>query len=245
MSLAPLILVPPSEGKAVGGRRVVRNDRFANPLAIPRDHVRDALCRALESMTAEQLSRLFCVRGELFGRALRSMGEIVTGEAEVMPAWRRYTGIVWGHLEPSSLSSAARSRILVPSGLYGINRATDDIADYRLTMHVALPGIGNLARFWSEPVSEILSSWRGHPTIVSLLPKEHARIVVPASIASLVEVEFLAVDGRRAAGHAAKAAKGRFARHLIDHGLEAAPSFRFEGWKVVRSERGLNLLAPR
>jgi len=245
MSLPALVLLPPSERKAPGGEPEVHRDSFAGLLAMPRDGVREALRCCLETMTPEQLSRLFGVRGELFERAQRSMNAIVAGRAEVMPAWRRYTGVVWEHLDPSTLKSSARSRILVPSGLYGMTRATDDIADYRLTMHVALPGIGSLGRFWAEPVSEVLSGLRGHPTIVSLLPKEHARAVVPGSVASFLEAEFLAVDGKGAAGHAAKAVKGRFARHLIEHGVDDILGFRFDGWKISRSDNGFNLVAPR
>lgn len=245
MPLAPLILLPPSEGKAAGGEFGTHGDLFEQSLANARIEVRDALHLALTTMTVEQQSRLFGVRGELLERARKAMGAFVVGEIKVMPAWQRYTGVVWDHLDSSTLKSSARSRILVPSGLYGINRATDDIVDYRLTMHVALPGIGNLAKFWTGPLTEVLSGLRGNPTIISLLPKEHARAVLPGLIANFQDVEFLAGDGKRAVGHGAKAVKGSFARHLIDHGLDDVLGFRFERWRVSRSATGFKLVAPR
>ena len=245
MSDAPLILIPPSEGKAPGGRSVVRNDRFAQLLGAPRDEVRLALGRALAGTSVEQQGRLFGVRAERLERARRSMMAIVADEAEVMPAWRRYTGVVWDHLDPSTLTPAARSRILVPSGLYGLNRATDEIADYRLTMHVSLPGIGNLGRFWTRPVSAALCGLRGHPLIVSLLPREHARAVLDESITNFIEVAFLAADGRRAAGHGAKAVKGVFSRYLLDHGTDGVLGFHFEGWRIRATTRGFTLQAPK
>ncbi|HUY07445.1 MAG TPA: peroxide stress protein YaaA [Acidimicrobiales bacterium] len=245
MSPAPLILLPPSEGKATGGSRIVGRDRFASSLEEPRHQVREALRVALETMTPERLSHLFGARGERCGRAISAATKIIDGEAKVMPAWRRYTGVVWEHLDPSTIPGAARSRILVPSGLYGVTRSDDEIVDYRLTMLVSLPNIGNLGRFWAGPVSSVLHDLRGRPTVISLLPREHARVVIPASVASLIEVQFLAADGGGAAGHAAKAVKGRFARHLIDHGIDDALAFRFEGWKISRAGDGYVLRAPR
>jgi len=245
MSPQALILLPPSEAKAKGGVRSVRSDAFVHLLADAREQVRDCLGQALATMTPEQLTRLLGVRGERFERAQMAMGAIVAGTSEVIPAWRRYTGVVWEHLDPSTLKAPARSRILVPSGLYGINRATDDIADYRLTMNAVLPGIGNLAGFWTTPVTGSLHELFGPRTIISLLPREHARAVKSNAVRSFLEVEFLAANGRGAAGHAAKAVKGRFARHLLDHGLDDALGFRFEGWKIRRSEKGFDLSAPR
>ncbi len=245
MSPQALILLPPSERKAQGGLDRAGIDAFAKLLSPARDQVRAALDRALATMTLEQLSRLLGEREELLESSLVAMGEFVAGTSVVLPAWRRYSGVVWEHLDPSTLRAPARSRILVPSGLYGINRATDDIADYRLTMHAALPGVGNLARYWMAPISDGLREHYGRRTIISLLPKEHARSVQSDVARTFLEVDFRAADGRGAAGHAAKAVKGRFARHLLDNGPDDALGFRFEGWKIRRSLRGYELLAPR
>ena len=49
-----------------------------------------------------------------------------------MPAWRRYSGVVWDHLDPASLTH--RAPIVVVSGLHGLVGAEDPLPDYRLKM---------------------------------------------------------------------------------------------------------------
>ena len=83
-----------------------------------------------------------------------------------------------------------------------------------------------------------------------LLTTEHRRAVDLGVIAPkrLTVVDFRTADGRGAAGHGAKAAKGRFARHLLDSAgdaLSTAEDFEWEGWKVRVEDPGLVLvLAP-
>lgn len=245
MATRPLILLPPSEAKTPGGTSRSSKDRFADELGTSRMIVRAALSEALDRLSGADLGKLLRVRGALFERAQSAMCRIVDEDAPVMPAWRRYSGVVWEHLDPSTISASARSRILVPSALYGINSAEDAIADYRLTMHSTLSRIGNLARFWRPELTELLCSVRGNPTIVSLLPAEHARSIDMSQLGNVVQVQFVQPDGQGAAGHHAKAAKGRFARHLVDNGLCKAAHFQFEGWKITRSTEGFVLRAPK
>lgn len=83
--------------------------------------------------------------------------------------------------------------------------------------------------------------------VVDLLPQEHAAVVDWERLGGatdVVRVGFLRADGAGAAGHAAKAAKGRFARALLDHGIARAPRFSWEGWRAVPTESGFAVLAP-
>lgn len=242
---APLILLPPSEGKESGGKAKRLPDRFAASLFAERAEVRAALADVLATSNLDRMSKLFRVRGELLDRGLRATQEFLDGSAPLLPAWRRYTGVVWDALEPETLPRATRLRILVPSALYGITTAEDQIVDYRLTMHVALPGLGNLARHWRSPLTEVVKRAAGRSKVVSLLPNEHAAAVGLGQLRNVVSVSFVAADGKRAVGHEAKAAKGRFARHLIDNGIGEAAGFRFEGWTVREAGSGFTLVSPK
>lgn len=248
MATRPIILLPPSEGKSPGGSRRSPKDRFAGELGAQRRAVRDALRDEFERSSNAELSKLMRVRGPLFVRALESTRLFVDADADsdvpLMPAWRRYSGVVWEHLDPSSLSAPLRSRILIPSALYGLNHAEDTISDYRLTMHASLRRVGNLAKYWKPAITEIVRNFRGHPPIVNLLPAEHRHAFDLTQLGTVVDVRFVAADGQGAAGHQAKAAKGRFARHLIDNGLSEAAGFHFEGWKVSKTSQGFELRAP-
>lgn len=200
---------------------------------------------ALERSSQEDLSRLFRARGERYLRVLDDARHIVEGSVLLMPVWQRYRGVVWEHLDPATLSPNSRAAILVPSALYGMNRADDAIADYRLTMHVSLPEIGNLARYWMPYNTQVLSRAGRGRTIVSLLPAEHARSIDCSLMREIIEVRFLRADGLGAVGHGAKAVKGRFARHLLDHGIDNALLFRYEQWKISRDETGFSIRASR
>jgi cytoplasmic iron level regulating protein YaaA (DUF328/UPF0246 family) len=242
---APFVLLPPSEGKQAGGRAKRLPDRFGVALAGERAEVRAALADVVSTCSSDRLSKLFRVRGELLDRAMHATQVFLDGSAPLMPAWMRYTGVVWDALEPATLPRSTRVRILVPSALYGVTTAEDQIADYRLTMHVALPGLGNLARHWRAPLTASLKAVVGRSKVVSLLPNEHAAAIGLGELRNVTSVLFASADGSRAVGHEAKAAKGRFARHLIEHGIGSGDDFHDEGWTVRKGEHGFTLVAPK
>lgn len=238
---APLVLLPPSEGKRDGGGP--RNDggRFASALGPSRRKVLEALAAFFASATASECARLLHAKNELLDRSLAADQALIAGDVLVLPAWQRYSGVVWEHLDPASLPADLRRRILVPSAIYGLNAATDPIANFRLTMSVSLPGIGNVAAFWRDQLTELLAPSRS--PIVDLLPEEHSRAFDPSRLPQVVRVRFVRGTSARAVGHHAKAAKGAFARHLLLFGLDSAEEFGLPGWKVVRNASGFEVRA--
>jgi len=134
------VLVPPSEGKAEGGRVTTKAGVFDVLLASERKKVVSALRSAVSKGTKAELAKLLKVRGDLLDRAMVATKALCAAKPLLLPAHQRYTGVVWGHLEPASLSSAQRKRLLVPSGLYGITTGEDLVADYRLKMDISVSG---------------------------------------------------------------------------------------------------------
>lgn len=246
MSSRPYVLVPPSEAKEPGGRVAAVPGVFDDALAPAREQVRRALASMLEEGSPEELSRLFKVRGALLDRALVATRLVVRGTAPTLPAWRRYCGVVWSHLDAGTLSEGQRRRILVPSGLYGLSSASDAIADYRLTMKVSLGELGNVANFWRPTLGDALERLAG-ARFVSLLPREHAAAFErhDAVASRMIPVVFLRHGDEGAAGHDAKAVKGIVARRVLDDGLDAIEDFRWRGWRG-RNHRGrYEVRAPR
>jgi len=238
-----VLLLPPSEGKNTGGSFKHSPDRFKSQLAKPRLEVLAALEALVTTAAPDVVAKRLKVRNDLFDRALVASSELIAGTAKQLPAWLRYSGVVWANLDPGTLSSDARRRILVPSAIYGLTNAEDMIADYRLMMNVPLPGLGTIASFWRPSLTELLRGLARRAQIVNLLPNEHAGAVGLRDIGHVVDVGFVQRDGQRAAGHFAKAAKGRFARHVIDHGIGAATEFSMPGWKVSESGTGYLVVA--
>lgn len=245
---APLVyLLPPSEGKVAGGRAGRRRDRFIEDLSDARQQVLDSLARLLEVGGDSNWAKVLGVRGALLESALDSTREIVSANAGTLPAWRRYRGVVWQHLDPATLSRTQRDHLLVPSGLYGLNGANDSIADYRLKMNVRLDPLGVLSSYWRPHVTKLLRDLARGSVVVNALPREHAAACDFSEIATrhrIIHLDFVTRDRARAAGHAAKAAKGTFVRYLLDVGLESATSWRWEGWRAYEIETGLEIVAP-
>jgi cytoplasmic iron level regulating protein YaaA (DUF328/UPF0246 family) len=231
----PLVLLPPSEGKAPGGRgrwSVEAGDFGA--LGPYRHDVVDALGR-IDRHQEAVAAKVFGVRGELAQRAVEATDALVEGRAPALPAWRRFTGVVWEHLEPATLPAPLRRRVLVPSGLLGLCRATDPVPDFRLKLSVSLPGVGRLDRFWRPKLSESLARTRG--PIVELLPNEHAAAVdLEALGARVLKVSFVDAGGA-AVGHDAKAVKGEVARAVLLDGIDALDGFAWKGWAAERQAR--------
>ena len=212
-----------------------------------RRDVRAELGAFLTSASTTEQSKLFCVRGPLLDRAVHATQAIVRGRPPVLPAWQRYEGVVWAHLDPATLPADARERLVIPSGLYGVTTGEDLIADYRLKMSVRLGSLGMLASFWRSPVSGALGRRAAGQVVVDLLPQEHRAAIDTAVIsrsATVVSVAFVSSDGRNAAGHAAKAVKGIVARRVLTDGLSALEDCEWEGWTAQRKANGVQVIAP-
>ncbi len=246
MSRSPYILLPPSESKEPGGRREAAPGFFDSALASPREAVRDALAATLAGASNDRISHVLNARGAHLERALAATRELIDETAPVLPAWRRYNGVVWSHLDPASLSPHRRRRILIPSGVYGLTRGTDPVADYRLTMKVSLIGLGSVSKFWRAALSPVLEDVTD-AGVVSFLPREHAAVLGPdlGRARRLVTVSFVRHDGEGVAGHDAKAVKGVVARHVLHEGVESIEGFRWRGWRGTRRHDQYVVRAPR
>lgn len=244
-----LILLPPSETKRAGGtgRFDPASGRFA-ALDGGRFHVAAALSAAMGDPGA--VRSLTGLRPERAGAAVAA-NRCVVG-APTMAAGQRYQGVVWSHLDTGSLSGTARRRagqIVVVSAVGGLFGHDDPTPDYKAKIGVSLPGVGPLAAFWAAQTGPALKAAADGRAVWDLLTVEHRRAVDLSDFehGQVVRVEFRRADGAGAAGHAAKAAKGCFARHLLAAGASARQAGRFswEGWQAdVRSETLVVVTAP-
>lgn len=247
MARTPFLLLPPSEGKVSGGTRRRTPDEFAVLLGNERAAVAEALRRSLQRASKHEREQLVNARGELARRGLGALDAYLEGESVLLPAWRRYDGVVWRHFAPSSLTSVQRRRVLVPSSLYGVTTANDVIADYRMKMSVRLKAAGVVSRFWRRPLTEVLAAHVGRSTLVDLLPAEHAAaldIGVLENLVDYVRVRFVDSKNSRAVGHDAKAVKGVLAQRLVLEGLGELENFTWRGWRVAKDDGGFVVVAP-
>lgn len=208
------ILLPPSEGKAHGGGDPAwspDHGTFGETLAVHRQEVIDALAAAGGGDRT-----LLGVGGDHLERAVHANRSLLG--APTLPAWRRYTGVVWDHLDPTTLSAARRRSIVVVSGLLGLVRGDDPVPDYRLKAGTSLTPMGKLSTWWRPVLGPVLGDATRRRTVVDLLPKEHRAAFADTDRERFVTVDLVERSGAPG-GHAAKAAKGRLARHLLTSGL--------------------------
>ncbi len=211
------VLLPPSEGKSPGGDGPAWQPASGafQDLAPPRVRVANALRRS-KGGTKKTLG----ADGELLKRSKAANLSVVGGPT--MPAWQRFSGVVWEALGPSDLPARARRRaeagVLVVSAVAGLSAWNDPVPDFRLKLSASLPPIGRLAAFWQGPLTRILNDRLEGATVVDLLPNEHRAAWAPEpNRYDLVRPHLATRDGKPA-GHAGKATKGRLARAILESG---------------------------
>jgi cytoplasmic iron level regulating protein YaaA (DUF328/UPF0246 family) len=241
---APLvILLPPSEGKAEGGSkpgwRVASGD-FGRRLAAQRSEVIDALRRA-----GGGDAKLLGVAGKNLEMARKSNLDLVN--SPTLPAHLRYTGVVWDHLAPTTMSPAVKKRaaesVLVVSGLLGLVGFDDPIPDYKLKIGASIAPLGKLSSWWREEISNVLNARLAGCWVVDLLPNEHRAALSPTPhmFAGSSMVTFIEKSGK-VAGHDAKAAKGLLARHLLES--KEPPAKALTSWKHARFRLEVREVSP-
>ncbi len=226
-----MLLLPPSEGKAVGGsaRRATwspDSGSLGGRLAEQRLEVVEALAAAHGGD-----EKLLGVKGDHLLRAQSANSSLVG--APTLPAWQRYTGVVWDHLDPASLPAAARRQILVVSGLLGLVRADDPVPDYRLKMGANLPPLGKLSTWWRDALTTELRRLARRRVVVDLLPQEHRAAL---DLSGLEGMSLTLVDpSGKPGGHFAKAAKGELARTILTGGITALDTWHHSQFDLVIS----------
>ena len=239
-----LIVLPPSEGKAVPTR-----GKSLDLPALSLPELTDAREKVLEALvglcagdpdTATRTLGLGPTQTDLVRRNA-GLRDAATARAD-----RIYTGVLYDHLDVATLSPAGRrraaSRLAVTSSLFGLVRPGDRIPAYRLSGDAALPGLGPVAGVWRDALGPALTGVLGDGLLVDLRSTTYAAFWrPPAALARRVATVRVLheVDGRRqVVSHFNKATKGRIVRAVLEDGgrprtpAALAGLLRNLGWTV-------------
>lgn len=204
-----LVVLPPSETKAAGGRGAPLDlDSLSFPeLTAVRKELLDDVVTLADDVEGSRAA---------LGLSANQDDEIERNAAvwtsRTTPALRRYTGVLYDALDPPSLTAAARGRLAVCSALFGLVRGTDPIPAYRLSGGSTLPGRGGLRTVWRPALGPVLDGLDEH--VVDLRSGAYAALA-PAEGATTLDVVSEADDGSRTTvSHANKSYKGHAARLL-------------------------------
>lgn len=214
-----VILLPPSEGKASGGNEkspwMCESGAFGDLLGDYRCEVATQL-RAVKG--GDQ--KLLGVKGIHLEHAQESNRSLLGSPS--LPAWQRYTGVVWDHLDLASFVGASRTaatkRIFIPSGMAGLVRADDPLPDYRLKMGARFAPFGTMSGWWRDDLTDAFASHVRKALVIDLLPQEHKAAFNWDALPHTVRIDLVSKKGAVVGGHNAKAAKGLLARHLLQSG---------------------------
>jgi len=219
-----LLLLPPSEGKAVG-RRGAPLDLAS--LSFPElTSTRDAVLDALVAASARPDA--LAVLGAPKGAADRVAANVDLRCAPTLRAADLYTGVLYDALDLASLDAVAKRRaarrLVVVSALFGALRPGDRVPSYRLSMDVDLPGIGPLAAAWRPALDAVLPAAAGRGLVVDLRSSTYVAAWRPSGRIAERTVSVHVVrdgpGGRTAVSHMAKHTRGLVARHLLATGAD-------------------------
>lgn len=208
-----LVLLPPSETKAPGGRGAPLD---LAALSFPElGPVRARVLAALRAVSSTP-----ALARRVLKLSPRQDDELTANlalrTAPTLPALRRYTGVLYDALGYPTLPPPARRRadrtVLVVSALFGALRPRDAIPAYRLSGGTTLPGLGALRGVWRDVLPQVLRDDR----LVLDLRSGAYQALGPVPGAVTVRVVSVRPDGSRAVvSHFNKAYKGRLARAVL------------------------------
>ncbi|MGW3994048.1 peroxide stress protein YaaA [Amycolatopsis sp. NPDC004772] len=209
-----LVLLPPSETKADGGRGgPLHLDGLSFPELNP---TRTKLADALVELAADVPASIAAL-----SLTERQAGEVARNAqlwtSPTMPALRRYTGVLYDALDVKSFTRAglekAHRRLAVTSSLFGVVSATDPIPAYRLSGGNSLPALGTVRGLWKPVLEPVLQAVEG--LVVDLRSGTYSAFAKLRPDAVTVRVVTENARGERVTvSHFNKAYKGRLAHVL-------------------------------
>ena len=179
----PLILLPPSEGKAAGGTGPAwsAGSMSAPELDDRRARVMAALVRAMAG-SEKRRAALLGVKGEALAAA--TAADLDVADAPTLPAIERYTGVLYGALDLGSLPAAltasdrrGRCGSCQGCGVWS-RRATRSPTTSSRCRRRCLGWAGS-STWWRPAVTAALAPEVEGRTVWDLLPNEHRAAWAP------------------------------------------------------------------
>jgi hypothetical protein len=208
-----LVLLPPSETKAPGGKGAPLDlaALTAPELTPVRIELVEFLVTLADDVPAARAA--LCLSPKQDDEIARNAA---LWTSPTLPAVLRYTGVLYDALDIRSMTRAQRARagrrLAIGSALFGLVAADDPIPAYRLSAGSQLPSLPTLRSIWKPALSPVLA---GIDDLVVDLRSGSYAALAPVDGALTIEVLSERPDGSRSVvSHFNKAHKGRLARLL-------------------------------
>lgn len=176
-----ITLIAESKTMLTRGREILP-ETFAAHMPDGEDVADEIIC-ALRNVPAENLAEVVGISASLAGKC-RGMIYGFPDKSTGLSALESFTGIVFRHLMPDSMSEAdveyAERNLRIVSSLYGLLRPSDIIKPYRLDYCAkAAPGGLPLLTFWRERCTQDLLRLlrtNGETEVLDLMPADASRM---------------------------------------------------------------------
>ncbi len=204
-----LLLLPPSETKALGGASLTIQQVHLSygQLNEARDLILDALINL--SSKPDEAVRVLKLGKKQLDDVARNLD---IPNAPTMPAYLRYSGTLYKAIKAADFTAheveVMRKHVLMQSSLFGLISATDRIPYYRLSAETRLPGL-DLKKIWQEHQPAAWVRLVDGP-IIDLRSKSYVDLApIPEDMDSYWVEVVTDKDGvRRALNHFNKTSKG-------------------------------------
>lgn len=236
-----LIVLPPSETKSVGGDYPPLDfDTLRFPSLNP---ARRDIAEDLVALPVEDALDVLGISEKLRGEA--EMNQALFSSPTDC-AFRRYAGVLYDALDPSSLPKEALEKVAIGSALFGLVGALDAIPHYRLSGGSKLPRRGGgpvptMKARWSSLIRDELRAVAETELLIDLRSGTYQQLG-KAKQALTVRVESQYPDGtRKVVSHFNKHYKGLLARTLL---LAHSPARSIEDVAQAATEAGFKAELP-
>lgn len=216
-----LIVLPPSETKAPGGIKA--------PMALSFPSLDPVRTSLLDALTATDVDTQMSELKIPASKRAEAEENLALRAAPVMPAIRRYTGVLYDALDPSTLADETLSRLAVGSALFGLVRAGDMIPRYRVSGGSKVGG-KTMRAWWGTSVSDVLAQ---QDFVVDMRSGAYQQL---GPVAGALTVRVEQADTGKVVSHFNKQYKGELARALAPHAAASA-----EEVAEIASAAGFNI----
>jgi cytoplasmic iron level regulating protein YaaA (DUF328/UPF0246 family) len=225
-----LILLPPSEGKNIGGRQIyqeVKNNNSFNFLEEHRRYLYDKLLSYILNLDNNKLEKLFNIKGKLIEQSIFLIKDHYN--QKTLPAINRYLGVMFKYLEYDNLTIDLKNRanqvLLFTDALFGLLKPLDLIPNYKLSITAKFinnDSVFHIDKYWKDILKEHLKEIFKDKIIIDLLPTSHRKTIDPDIIKFhkqyyLINFYQLKNNIPKNTGHISKQLKGEFIRYILNN----------------------------
>ena len=218
-----LVLIPPSEGKT----KIKSSEILFKDTKFKFEREVNQVVRLLSILNDEDLKSIYGTSQEKSEAFHRQNQDIFNSHCA--KAIERYTGVVYEHIDSSSLDTSAEKylnkHVRIFSGLFGLLKPNTLIPNYKLKMNVL-----SLQYHWNPVLTKELEK---EDIIFDLLPQVHRKAYKPSKNVTKIDFSVINKGKKTAAGHFGKAVKGKFIRFLCENNIQNIKQFQnfeYEGF---------------